>query len=175
MNRLLTATILLAACSGSAMVQSDGCRRAVHEVVSSSGQTAVLAFLRGSHDSDGPGLINFNQFSDSVCQTAPASANHGALTLVLNSNAPDPLLVYAGLSLIQDDHPLSFDLLPTKTTGGDSTMYSWTSDDRGLRHTFMGLGSQLRFAPRGGTFEDDIIFAATFIRRITFVFDYERP
>lgn len=174
----VTCAVVATACSGGGPNgPSDGCRSAHQQVVSFATEADVLAFLRNpdNHDSDGAGLINFSKFSDSTCLTAPASANHETLTLVFNGNRPDSVAVSGGSLFVTDFVNSGTDeLIPTRTQSGDSVTYVFSATGP-TRLVQMLIGAQLRFAPRGGTFEDDITFAATFIRRITFTFDFEAP
>lgn len=139
-------------------------------------QDDVLAFLRspGNHDSDEPGLIELGKFSDSTCSIAPAASNHETLTLVFNTNASDSIVVAGGSYFLTEFGNGGGELFPVRVQRGDSTTYTFTASGP-AELLGMFIGAQLQFAPRGATFEDDINFAATFIRRISFEFDYEQP
>jgi hypothetical protein len=155
---------------------ADGCHGRQQQVITYAGEAEVLAFLKcpANHDSDGRGLIYFGVVSDSTCRNAPSSSNHAALTLVVNGNAPDSLFVVASFVFLTPTGNAAHEIVPTSIRDGDSTVYTANVSAPG-DFELMFIGVQVQFPPSGVTFNDDINFAATFIRRITSVYSFETP
>ena len=150
---------IAAGCGSGDMGPTDGCRSLASVTVTYSGPTEVLAYLRSPnvHDGSGPGLVRFVQGSDSTCTAAPATANVGKITMVLNQNAPDPIQVFMGGTFISDgllgNIPVTGSV--TRTAVGDSVVYVSVIAGPADVAQYV-LSGQLQFAPASSTLDDDL-------------------